>query len=137
MKNIIINLEIILKVDKGNSINIVEGNTRVLGVSILEEQNVLEHVISETENRYGILTLGSKSLVGKSIQKETTIKINIKGKEFNSTRPIRTHRVTQGRIDGLTQLFRAFPEELGVGKKINVTYDSDNRTISIDSVNEE
>lgn len=137
MKNIIINLEIILKVDKGNNINIVEGNTRVLGVSILEEQNVLEHVISETENRYGILTLGSKSLVGKSIQKETTIKINIKGKEFNSTRPIRTHRVTQGRIDGLTQLFRAFPEELGVGKKINVTYDSDNRTISIDSVNEE
>lgn len=137
MKNIIINLEIILKVDKGNNINILEGNTRVLGVSILEEQNVLEHVISETENRYGILTLGSKSLVGKSMQKGTTIKINIKGKEFNSTRPIRTHRVTQGRIDGLTQLFRTFPEELGVGKKINVTYDSDNRTISIDSINEE
>ena len=71
------------------------------------------------------------------MQKGTTIKINIKGKEFNSTRPIRTHRVTQGRIDGLTQLFRTFPEELGVGKKINVTYDSDNRTISIDSINEE
>ena len=92
-----------------------------------------EHKINETENRYGILTLGAKSAVGKLLPTVTEITIEIDGKKFVSERPIVTHKSTRGRIDGLTQLFREYKEKLEVGAVLIVSYDYQDSILTLKS----
>ncbi len=99
----------------------------------IDQVKVTEHTISETENRYGILTLGAKSEVGGLIPIATEITIEIDGQRFIGPRPIITHRSARGRIDGLTQLYREFPEKFAVDTVLFASYDPEAAVLALAS----
>jgi len=138
IKKISLNLNVSLVLSFNTLTNEVEVTNCVANITNITNDDTnqvrfTEHRIKETENRYGILTLGVKSSVGMLIPTGTEITIEIDGEKFISERPIVTHKSTRGRIDGLTQFFRENKEKLTVGAIIRVSYDPQNSTLTIKS----
>lgn len=117
--------EIEVKDCKANVINVINDD--------INKTKYTEHKINETQNRYGILTLGAKSAVGMLMPIATEITIEMDGKKFISEHPIVTHKSTRGRIDGLTQFFREYKEKFIVGAVLSVLYDPQNSILIINS----
>jgi len=138
IKTISLSLNVVLTLSVNLSTNEVEVQDCDANIiKITNDDNIqiqcTEHQINETENHYGILTLGAKSSVGMLIPTATEITIELDDEEFISSKSITTHRSTRGRIDGLTQLFRTFPEKLAVGAILSVSYDPQTSILSLKS----
>ncbi|WMJ77550.1 MULTISPECIES: hypothetical protein [unclassified Sedimentibacter] len=138
IKTISLNLNVLLTlaVDVAtNKVEVQNCDAKVVKVASDDNNQIqyTEHQINETENRYGILTLGAKSLVGMLMPTATEVTIEIDGVKFISSKSIRSHRSTRGRIDGLTQLFREFPDKLAVGAILSVSYDSQTSILALKS----
>ncbi len=60
----------------------------------------MEHILGVAEKRYGIFTLGSKSVIGRMLPRDTDITVIFNGKSY----PAHTHKTSGGRIDRLSAL---------------------------------
>lgn len=92
----------------------------------LEDIVVRGHELTDTQVRYGILTFGAKTSIGKNLLLSSTVKIVYDGVEYPAT----THKLTKGRVSSLSALFRANPS-LVPGAKITGIYDLMTNTINI------
>jgi len=111
-------------------------NVKIINTKLTESlpNQTTIHKIGETESRYGLLLLGAKSPVGSQLPTAKEVTIVINGQRYDGKKPVYTHKTTQGRIDGLTQLFKLYPEELAVGARLSVSYDSSTETLSLKSI---
>lgn len=84
------------------------------------------HTMTETQVKFGILTLGKK--FGKVIPRGTEICLLLDGVSWGS---VTTHKQVGGRIDGLTSLYKTHPDEFQEGAVLDVTYDVKSRTLNL------
>lgn len=87
----------------------------------IDTTKTIIHEITETQKKFGILTLGSKNAIGEILPKEKSIRIKFNGEEYTDRR-VSTHKTTKGRIDGLTSLYAKYPE-IQVGTKMEISFD--------------
>lgn len=125
-----INLVIEYDIDK-DDINLVASDVKLNSKSIVEKKIEIEHKISETQFKFGILTLGARSDIGKLLPLATEIKIKVNG-EYYTNKKISTHKSVRGRIDGLTDMYNCYPE-LKVGSTIKVEFDRSNKELIINT----
>lgn len=125
-----INLTIEYDVDK-DEINLVSSDIKLKSKSIVEKNIEIEHKISETQFKFGILTLGAKSSIGKILPLATEVKLKING-EYYTNKKISTHKSVRGRIDGLTDMYSCYPE-LKVGSTIKIEYDTSSKELIINT----
>lgn len=117
-------LQIIADIDENTKAVTVK---RVIPINTSVENNeYLVHEISDTESKYGILTLG-KDAKRMGMTLGTNITIEIEGKMFKKN--ITTHKSVIGRIDGMTAAFQK--KLLSKKTKIEVRYDVEKRILRI------
>ncbi|EQC0811976.1 hypothetical protein ACY2EZ_002777 [Listeria innocua] len=135
-KTVNINLNIALKLvidSQSDVVEVLETSATVLkAFSTTEETaNVSSHIISESENKYGILTLGAKSRAGMLIPTSSEITIIVNGEEYKPAKPVSSHKHTRGRIDGLTRLYREYPDIFKAGSEIRMQFQPDDLMLFI------
>lgn len=141
IKNISLNLG--LKLDISINLDNDEVEIRACEATVLQasatnqqQKNAITHTISQTENHYGIITLGAKKsqLILMPIDKEIELEIN--DQKFDNSKQISTHKTVKGRVDGLTALYRQYSNELSVGSIVTVKYDTNNNILKIYTSND-
>ena len=133
-KMISTNLEInlVLEYDIDNDeLSLVSSDTKLKSASIIKKKISIEHQISETQYKFGILTLGAKNEIGKVLPLSTEIKIIVNG-EYYKNKTIISHKSVRGRIDGLTDMYNCNPE-LKVGSSVYIIYDPDTKELMINT----
>lgn len=121
MKRVIIVQELILEIDHEN-VKVISSNAYLKPEG--ENSNLsLRRTLQISEIKYGILTLGSKTTIGRLLPMEQDIVLTYNGKQYSG----RTHRATQGRIDRLSALIKNF----NVGDVVNIEYDHSQKSIQI------
>lgn len=85
-----------------------------------------EHTLTETQTRYGILTLGSK--FGNYMPRGQEVEIEVNGVKYKDT--VVTHKTIKGRIDGLTKFYKEF-SDLKEGTALDIIYDAESKTLKI------
>lgn len=96
------------------------------------EEEFIIHTITETQNKFGILTLGAKNSIGALIPVQEEIRLIFNGKAYTN-KPIITHKTVKGRIDGLTDFYTNTPE-LTVGTKLKVKFDYEKKILELKSI---
>ena len=119
-------LQIIADIDE-NTKEVTVKKVIPINTSVNNEM-FLTRTLSDTEAKYGILTLGKEAKnIGMTVG--TNISIMIDGKVFRES--ITTHKSVVGRIDGMTA---AYSEKiLNSGDKVEVRYDVTERILRISS----
>lgn len=112
-----------------NEYSIVSTKSDIRNIDIVEKNEVVLHTITETQSKFGILTLGAKHGVGKILPISTEIAIKINGENYTDKKIV-THKTVRGRIDGLTDLYSKFPQ-LVAGKEISVEYEQNDKILKI------
>lgn len=121
MEKVRLNIDVRLEVDYdsiNNEFIIVSCNPVIQNPN--KPSTAMIHTLSETQIKFGILTLGAK--IGKNIPKEKEISIQVNGKFFKSEKPIITHKSVKGRIDGLTSFYKTYDKFI-TGTKLKVQFD--------------
>lgn len=98
-----INISLNLSIDAENNSVTIENQT----IQLQPPQNVpleMSRKLGVAEKRYGILTLGSKSPIGKVLPQDTDITVVFDGISY----PAHTHKTNPGRIDRLSALVKNF-----------------------------
>lgn len=91
----------------------------------------MEHPLSTTQIKFGILTLGSRSSVGKQIPLGESITIQfVADGIITEEKQVTTHKTIKGRIDGLTSLYYK-KSNLTHSTKIKVRYIYDDKILQI------
>lgn len=121
-----VKLEVIFN-SENNEFSIVSCKPNISKKLNVDAQKTIKHTLTDTQIKFGILTLGSKNEVGKNIPLGTTIELKV-----NEENPIEitTHKTIRGRIDGLTKTYSKYPE-LVAGSEIEVSYDLNNYSLTI------
>lgn len=84
------------------------------------------HLITDTQERYSILTLG------KSMPIPLGCEITFIAKEINGNEKIyqiRSHRTIKGRLDGLRQFYKDFEGVLKIGNSYAVEYNTKDNVV--------
>lgn len=84
---------------------------------------VMEHQLGVAEIRYGILTLGTKSVIGRIIPRDADITVVFGGNQY----PAHSHKTSGGRIDRLSSLMRHFV----VTTVLDLEYDANAKELRI------
>lgn len=84
--------------------------------------------ITDNDIRCGILRVGKKSEVAKSLQSNSQILIEYKGNEYQGSVP----KIGEGRINGLTDLYREHQQEILVQRKFTVKYNLEKKHMLIE-----
>lgn len=91
---------------------------------------VIQHELTETQVKFGILTLGKK--MSAYLPQGTEIEIYIDGENaIGENKFLKTHSQVKGRIDGLTKMFKKYSEKLQPGIELDISYDSAKKRLSI------
>lgn len=85
----------------------------------------MEHILGVAEQRYGIFTLGSKSVIGRILPRETDINVIFERKIY----PAHTHKTSGGRIDRLSSLLSL--KHLHVNTLLLYEYDVEKKELLI------
>lgn len=82
----------------------------------------MEHILTKTQVKFGIITLGSRSTVGCQIPLEEVITVQLVENEIVvDEKQLITHKKIRGRIDGLTSMYYK-TDNLFEGKKVKLRY---------------
>lgn len=111
--NININLEVLFD-EETHSCNITNQIVQIQTPSDIPLK--MEHILGVAEKRYGIFTLGSKSIIGRMLPRDTDITVIFEGKSY----PAHTHKTSGGRIDRLSALLNL--EYIHVNTKLLYEY---------------
>ena len=91
----------------------------------------MEHHLSSTQIKFGILTLGSRSSVGKQIPLGESITVQfIEDGVIIEEKQVTTHKTIKGRIDGLTSLYYK-KRTLTDDTKVKIRYNYDDKILQI------
>lgn len=85
----------------------------------------MEHILGVAEKRYGIFTLGSKSVIGQVLPRDTDITVIFEGNSY----PAHTHKTTTGRIDRLSSLLNL--QHLHVNTRLAYEYNVDKKELLV------
>lgn len=85
----------------------------------------MEHILGVAEKRYGIFTLGSKSVIGRILPRDTDITVFFDGKSYFA----HTHKTSGGRIDRLSALLNL--EYIHVNTKLIYEYDDGKKELYV------
>jgi len=107
--------------------NIKDQNTQIQTLSKLPLK--MKRKLGVAEIRYGIFTLGSKSIIGQTLPQDTDICVIYNGNSY----PAHTHKTSIGRIDRLSSLTRNFH----VGTCLTFEYDASKNELTVDKTDEE
>ena len=121
-------IDIQLSVDydeQTKKVNILSCNPVIITPS--NEETIQTHIVTETQHKFGILTFGKN---GKNIPKGREIKIEVNEIPFENTKTIVTHKTVTGRIDGLTEFYKNYPN-IKTGTELKYFYDVENDTLKL------
>lgn len=82
-------------------------------------------LLGVAEKRYGIFTLGSKSIIGRILPRDTDITVFFDGKSYSA----HTHKTSGGRIDRLSALLNL--ENIHVNTKLIYEYDDKKKELYV------
>ncbi|MDU5107771.1 hypothetical protein [Clostridium sp.] len=132
MEKIRLNIDIKLEIDY-DTINkefiVVSCNPVILNQN--QSSMIMTHTLSETQIKFGILTLGAK--IGKNIPKGKDILIKVNGNLYSSEKQIITHRSVKGRIDGLTAFYKTYDDFIA-GTSLQVDFDINNNILNLTTI---
>ena len=114
-------------------LSITSTNQSISVSKIIEKNEVHIQTITNTQKKFGLLTLGARSVVGKKIPTGEVITLKFNGKEF-SGKKITTHKTTKGRVDGLSSLYSEYENNLKVGSKLEVKFDLKTKVLELTSL---
>lgn len=120
--NVNVNLEVLFD-EETNSCNITNQVVQVQIPSNIPLK--MEHILGVAEKRYGIFTLGSKSIIGKMLPRDTDIKVIFEGKTYSA----HTHKTSGGRIDRLSALLNL--EYIHVNTRLMYEYDAEKKELYV------
>lgn len=129
MEKIRLNIDVKLEVDYdsiNNEFIVVSCNPVIQNPN--QSSMIMTHALSETQIKFGILTLGAK--IGKNIPKGKEILIQVNGIPYNSEKPIITHKSVKGRVDGLTGFYKTYDRFI-VGTILQVEFDVQNNILNL------
>lgn len=130
-KDISISLNLELEIDTDTCEVAVKScaiNSTPTQVGLHSSKLMCTHVVTETERKYGILTIGSRSSVGSAIGVAENLQVDING---SSVAVVTTHKKVRGRIDGLTRLFGEFSDLFSPGNTLFLSYDLTTKVLEI------
>lgn len=129
LKKFIINftIEMLYDADK-DEFKIIETKPDIKKIETIETKNSIEHEVTDTEYRYGILLLGAKNEVGSSIPLDTEVKVKVNGEIYGRAK---SHKKIKGRIDGLSHIFKLITNDLINNPKITISFDLENKILEI------
>lgn len=120
--NITVNLEVLFDEDT-HSCNVTN---QVIQVQTPSDTPLkMEHIIGVAEKRYGIFTLGSKSIIGRMLPRDTDITVIFEGNPY----PAHTHKTSGGRIDRLSALLNQ--EYIHVNTRMIYEYNIDKKELYV------
>lgn len=120
--NITVNLEVLFDEDT-HSCNVTN---QVIQVQTPSDTPLkMEHIIGVAEKRYGIFTLGSKSIIGRMLPRDTDITVIFEGNSY----PAHTHKTSGGRIDRLSALLNQ--EYIHVNTRMIYEYNIDKKELYV------
>lgn len=123
----ILELEFVFNIDPENKeVSIDSVRLKSARVHEKDEDIITKHTLTETQVKFGILTLGAKSSVGRMLPLGEEITIDYYGEKI----PAKTHRTVRGRIDGLTKFYSRHPE-LMPDTNIVAVYDAEENVLKI------
>lgn len=124
-----VKLEVVYDSEK-DKFDIISCNPSISKRMIIDPKKTIEHKMTKTQIKFGILTLGSRNDVGQNIPlgKEISLIIN-DGEPIQVT----THKSVRGRVDGLTRIYAEYPE-LTEDKEVKVSFDLTKLILTIDTM---
>lgn len=120
--NINVNLEVLFDEDT-HSCKITNQVVQVQTPSDLPLK--MEHILGVAEKRYGIFTLGSKSVIGRILPRDTDITVFFDGKSYSA----HSHKTSGGRIDRLSALLNL--ECIHVNTKLIYEYNVEKKELYV------
>ncbi|SHM72160.1 hypothetical protein SAMN05660826_01767 [Caldanaerovirga acetigignens] len=125
--SIVLEVEFLFNIDLENEdLSIDSVKLKSVRMQGKKEDETTIHTLTETQVKFGILTLGAKSSVGKVMPLGEEIIIDYYGEKITA----KTHRTVKGRIDGLTRFYLSHPE-LKPDTKITALFDSEGKVLKI------
>ncbi|MCR4431080.1 MAG: hypothetical protein NUV45_08700 [Tepidanaerobacteraceae bacterium] len=86
----------------------------------------MHRVLQDSEIRYGILTLGSKSPIGRRLESDQDLIVVYNGLKYQA----HTHKKALGRIDRLSAIIKNFQ----VGDEVKLEYNTEDKTLIIEKI---
>ncbi len=98
--------------------------------SIEEDSKIvtMELALTETQVKFGILTLGARSMIGRILPPAKDLQVLYMGQDKRY--PAKTHKSVKGRIDGITSFYNQHTF-LTPGSKVKISYNKENALISV------
>lgn len=118
LEKLSVTIDLEISYDTGSNTFVVEKSNTRINTTNQPAIIKMERVLQVAEIRYGILTLGSKSSIGKILPLDEDITVIFK----DITLQAHTHKTSPGRIDRLSSIIKQFPEKFRVGKRLEVEY---------------
>lgn len=84
----------------------------------------ITHTLTETQIKFGILTLGKT--LRQYIPVHHSINIFLNNTILQTENPLKTHKSVNGRINGLTQLYKHYPDVFYANAILNVSFNAKN-----------
>ncbi|WP_147564941.1 hypothetical protein [Clostridium tyrobutyricum] len=123
LKKISVSVELDITFDTETNTFAIEKNTARINDSNQPTVITMQRVLQVAEIRYGILTLGSKSPIGRILEQDEDIVVIFNGMRYQC----HTHKISQGRIDRITAIMKNF----NVGSLLELSYNTENKELSI------
>lgn len=130
LKEVTIEQKILIEID-GEDSKILSIESKTVDEKILNDIYTDNHVLTATELRYGIITLGKKNNVGQALPKGQQVYVEI---EECNVYTLNTHKSTIGRIDGFTKIFRENEHYFLENQAYAITFDVKKNLLKINTI---
>lgn len=122
-----IDLKLTIGVSASGAVEILEVPIPIVTSSLTTDVVPFSYKWKVCDIRYGIITLGAKHKINKTLVKDGDLTVVWNGHNYAA----KSHKSTKGRIDGLTALFRDNPDCFKVGHTKDMNWKPATNTLEI------
>lgn len=124
LKNFIVSIKLDIVYDTEANTFTIKNNIARIDSHNQPTVITMDRILQVSEIRYGILTLGSKSPIGRNLESDQDLVVVYNGLRYQA----HTHKKALGRIDRLSAVIKNFQ----VGDLLKLEYNTERRELSIE-----